>query len=150
MDTRQDLLSFVAERTLAMVGMSRAPHSFSASAARELRARGYRVLPVNPHATAIDGEKCYPSLAALPEKVGGALLVTPPAATEQAVRDAVAAGIDHLWIQQGAESSGALAFCRERNLRAVSRQCILMFAEPVRGFHRLHRWCNKLLGRWPR
>ncbi|MDE3168636.1 MAG: CoA-binding protein, partial [Acidobacteriota bacterium] len=38
---------------------------------KELKAKGYRVLPVNPAAESIGGEKCYASLAALPEKVGG-------------------------------------------------------------------------------
>jgi len=149
MNTRQDIQDFAAQKMLAIVGMSRAPQSFSANAAKELRAKGYRLFAVNPNAPEIQGEKCYPSLAALPEKVGGALILTPPSATEQAVREAVAAGVTHLWIQQGAESKEALAFCKEQNLSAVSGHCILMFAEPVGSFHKVHRFFKRLFGGLP-
>jgi len=150
MNTRQDIQDFVAQNTLAIVGMSRAPQSFSANAAKDLRAKGYRLFLVNPNASDIQGEKCYPSVAALPEKVGGALFVTPPSATDHSVREAVAAGVGHLWIQQGAESKEALAFCEEKNVSAVSGHCILMFAEPVGSFHKVHRFFKGLFGGLPR
>jgi predicted CoA-binding protein len=149
-NTRQDIQGFVAQKTLAIVGMSRSPQSFSAIAAKELKTRGYELRFVNPNAPEIQGNKCYPGLGALPEKVSAALLVTPPAATEQALREAVEAGATYLWIQQGAESKAALAFCQEKNLSAVSGHCILMFAEPVGGFHKVHRWFKNLFGRIPK
>ncbi len=150
MNTRQDIQDFIAQKTLAIVGMSRAPQSFSASASKELKAKGYRVFPVNPNTTEIRGEPCYPSVAALPEKVGGVLLVTPPAATEKAAREAAEAGVTRIWIQQGAESKQAIAFCEQQNLTAVSGHCILMFAEPVGAFHRVHRWVKSLFGGLPK
>ncbi len=150
MNTRQDIHAFISEKTLAVVGMSRDPRSFSTNAAKELRAKGYRLFFVNPNATEIEGEKCYPSLAALPEKVAAALVLTPPRATEQAVKDAVEAGATRIWIQQGTESEAALAFCREKNLSVVSGHCILMFAEPAGFPHRVHRWVKGLFGGIPR
>jgi uncharacterized protein len=150
MNTRQNIQDFIAQKAVAVVGMSRASRSFSVNAARELRSKGYRIYPVNPNATEIQGAQCYPSVGALPEKVGGALFVTPPAATERALREAVEAGVLHVWIQQGAESQEALAFCREKNLSAVSGHCILMFAEPVGSFHRVHRWFMNLFGGLPK
>ena len=150
MNTRRDIEGFVAQKTLAIVGMSRAPQSFSANAAKELKAKGYRILPVNPNAAEIQGEKCYPSLAALPEKVGGVLFLTPPAATEKALREAVEAGLAHFWIQQGADSPEAIHFCKEKNLSAVTGHCILMFAEPVGYFHKIHRFFKGLFGGLPK
>jgi predicted CoA-binding protein len=150
MNTRKDIQTFVSQKTLAVVGMSRAPQSFSANAAKELRAKGYRLFPVNPNVAEIQGEKCYPSLASLPEKVSGALFLTPPSATEQAVREAIAAGVTHLWIQQGAESMEALAFCRDQSVGVVSGHCILMFAEPVGSFHKVHRFFKGLFGGLPK
>jgi hypothetical protein len=149
MNTRQDIEGFVTQKTLAIVGMSRAPHSFSANAAKELRAKGYRLFPVNPNATDIQGEKCYPSLMALPEKVGGVLFMTPPGVTEKALREAVEAGAAHFWIQQGAESADAVNFCKEKKLSAVTGQCILMFAEPVASFHKIHRFFKRMFGGLP-
>jgi predicted CoA-binding protein len=150
MNKPQEIQDFVAQKTLAIVGMSRAPQSFGSNAAKELSAKGYRLFLVNPNAPDIQGEKCYPSVAALPEQVGGALFLTPPSATEQCLREAVAAGVTHLWIQQGAESKEALAFCEEKNLSAVSGHCILMFAEPVGSFHRVHRFFKGLFGGLPK
>jgi predicted CoA-binding protein len=150
MNTRQEIHEFVAEKTLAVVGMSRAPQSFSAHAAKELKSKGYRLFPVNPNAAEIQGEKCYPSVAAIPESVGGVLFLTPPSATEKAVREAAEAGVTRMWIQQGAESKEALAFCKEKDIRVVSGHCILMFAEPVGAFHGLHRWFKGLFGGLPK
>ena len=149
MNTKQDVQDFIAQKTLAVAGISRNPQSFSARAFAELKTKGYRLFPVNPNADSIAGEKCYPNVGALPEKPGGVLVFTPPAETEKVVREAAAAGIARIWIQQGAQSEAALRFCREKNLAAVSRQCILMFAEPVASIHRVHRWLWKILGKLP-
>jgi uncharacterized protein len=150
MNTMQDVQGFLAEKTLAVAGLSRDEKSFSAAAARELRARGYTLYPVNPNASSVGGEKCYPSLAELPGKVGGVLVFTPASATEKVIREAVAAGICRIWIQQGAQSEAALRFCADNKLPAVSRHCILMFAEPVGPLHGFHRWVNKLFGALPK
>jgi predicted CoA-binding protein len=77
-------------------------------------------------------------------------VITNSSQTESVVRDAVDAGIRHLWIQQGCQSAGALALARQKGLSLVSWECILMFAEPVGSFHRFHRWVWKLLGKLPR
>jgi uncharacterized protein len=150
MNTMQDIQGFVAEKTLAVAGLSRDEKSFSAAVSKELTNKGYTLFPVNPNADSIRGVKCYPGLSSLPKKVGGVLVFTPPAQTEKVVREAVAAGIRRIWIQQGAQSEGALRFCADNKLPAVSRQCILMFVEPVSSIHGFHRWVKKLFGGMPR
>lgn len=142
--------NFLAQKTLAVVGLSRSGDAFSNMVYKDLKSKGYRLFAVNPNAESIQGEKCYPNLSALPEKVGGVLLFTQPAVTEQVVKDAAAAGIRNIWIQQGAESAGALQFCEQNQLAAVSGHCIMMFAEPVAFLHRPHRWILGLLGKLPR
>jgi predicted CoA-binding protein len=148
MNTQADVQGFLAEKTWAMAGISRNAQAFSSSVFKDLTSKGFRILAVNPGADSIGSVPCYPSLSALPEKVGGVLLFTPPSETEKVVREAAALGIRKLWIQQGAESEAALRFCRENGLAAVSGQCILMFAPPL-GFHGLHRWFWKLFGKIP-
>lgn len=149
MNTRKDIDGFVAQKTLAVVGMSRDPQSFSGRAYGELKAKGYKLYPVNPNAQSIAGEKCYPSVGALPEEVGGALLFTKPGVTEKVVREAAEAGIRRIWIQQGAQDEASIRYCLDQRLEAVSGQCILMFAEPVASFHGVHRWIKKLFGGIP-
>ncbi|OHD72961.1 MAG: hypothetical protein A2V99_05400 [Spirochaetes bacterium RBG_16_67_19] len=108
------------------------------------------MVPVNPHADSLEGERCYHRLTEIADKPEGALVLTGSSQTESVVRDAVQAGIRHLWIQQGSDSAAALELARKEGLSVVSGDCILMFAEPVASFHRFHRWIWKLLGRLPK
>jgi predicted CoA-binding protein len=150
MNTKQEIQEFVSQKTIAMAGLSRNEKAFSANIRKELQGKGYKVLAVNPHATRIGGEPCYPSLSALPEKVGAVLVVTPPAQSEQIVRDAAAQGITRVWLQQGAQSDAAAALCAEKGMSAVSGKCIMMFAEPVGSYHGVHRWFAKVFGQIPK
>jgi predicted CoA-binding protein len=141
---------FVSQKTLALVGMSRQSKKFGNYAFRELTQRGYRVFPIHPVAENIEGEKCYPSLSRLPETVGGVVAVVPPAQTEKVVRDAAAAGIKRVWMQQGAGSPDAIRFCQENGISEVHGECILMFASPVKSVHNFHRWIWRLVGKLPK
>ena len=140
---------FLGEKTLAVVGVSRGGKKFGNTVMKELKAKGYRVFPINPHAETIDGERCYPSLRDLPARPGGVVTVVPPAVTEAVVRDAKDAGIKRVWMQQGSESEEAIRFCAENGLEVVHGECIMMFAEPVGSIHRFHRWVWKLFGKLP-
>ncbi len=149
MTPRAVIDEFLAQRRVAVVGASRSERKFGNAAYRALRAAGYRVFAVNREARSIEGDPCYASLSALPEPVGGALVVVPPGECEAVVRDAAAAGIRYVWMQQGAESDAAIAFCRANGIRWVDHQCILMFAEPSAWFHRAHRFVRRVTGRLP-
>ena len=150
MNTKQDVQEFVSQKTIAMAGLSRDANAFSANIRKELQSKGYRILAVNPTASSIGGETCYPSLSALPEKVGGVLVVTSPSQSEKVVREAAGQGIGRVWLQQGAQSDAAIAACAEHGLSAVSGKCIMMFAEPVSSIHSVHRWFAKVFGQLPK
>lgn len=140
---------FVAQRTLALAGVSRDGQGFGNAVRKELGRKGFVLHVVHPEAKSIDGQPCYGSLAALPEPVGGLVLVTPPAETDKLVREAFVAGIPRIWMQQGAESEAAIRFCEERGIPLVHHECILMFAEPAAWFHRAHRWVRRASGHLP-
>jgi predicted CoA-binding protein len=150
MTSKAAVEDFVSQRTLAVVGASSGGKKFGNMAMKELRNKGYRVFPVHPTADEIDGESCCKDLSSLPEPVGGVLVVVPPAETEKVVRDAAEAGITRVWMQQGAGSDAAIEFCEEQGMTVVHGECILMFAEPVGGGHRFHRWIWKVLGKLPK
>jgi hypothetical protein len=109
----------------AVVGASADRSKFGNITFRELKRRGKRVYPVNPRATVVEGEPCYPDLSALPERVERVLIVVPPKQGERVVREAEEAGIKNVWFQPGAESEAALAFCEAHGMVAVSGHCIL-------------------------
>ncbi len=141
---------FIAQKNIALVGISRSGKGFGNIALKELKAKGYAVYPVHPQAEMIEGERCYPSLHALRDKVDGVLIIVPPDETDQVVRDAFTAGIRRVWMQQGAESVQAIRFCKEHGMSVVQGECILMFAEPAMFFHRAHRFVKGLAGQLPR
>jgi predicted CoA-binding protein len=147
--TQEDVRRFLACRHLAVVGVSRGGRKFGNTAYRELKAKGFRLTPVHPEAELIEGDRAVRSLRELREPVDGVLVVVPPRETEGVVRDAAAAGIRHVWMQQGAESPEAIRFCETHDIRVIANQCILMFAEPTAWYHRAHRWIHGAFGRCP-
>jgi uncharacterized protein len=141
---------FLEQRTLAVVGVSRNKKGFGYAVYQDLLKHGYTVYPVNPGADNIDGKPCFPSLTSLPEPVGGAVLVVPPAQSEKVVEDALASGLRRLWFQPGSDSAAALSFCKEHSIETVSTSCILMYLEPVKSIHRIHRGIQKVFGKYSR
>ncbi len=149
MSSKQAVADFIAQRSLAVVGVSRSGKGFGNAALRELRTNGYRLFPVHPSATEVQGLPCSPDLRCLPEPVGGVLIVVPPEQTEAVVRDAAAAGIRRVWMQQGSSSPRALQACVEAGVEVVHGECILMFLAKGPALHRFHRGLRRLLGRLP-
>ncbi len=150
MNTKAEIQEFLAQKTLALVGISRDEKSFSATVNRELKAKGYTTVAVNPNTTAIDGQTCYPTLAAVPDTVGGAIVFTQPMLSEKMVKEAAAAGIRRVWLQQGAQSEAAIAAGVQAGMSLVAGKCIMMFAEPVQSIHSVHRWFTRVFGQLPR
>jgi predicted CoA-binding protein len=140
---------FISQQSLAVVGVSRGGQKFGNMAYRELKAKGYKLYPIHPSAETLEGDRAYKDFASLPEKVGGALLVVPPAQTEKVVREAAAAGIKRVWMQQGSESETAIRFCQENGIAEVHGECIMMFAGK-NFFHKPHRWVWGMLGKLPK
>jgi predicted CoA-binding protein len=93
---------FVSQKTLAVVGVSSGGQKFGNMAYRELKAGGRKLYSIHPTAEKLEGDRAYPDFKSLPEKVGGVLIVVPPAQTEKVVRLAAEAGIPRVWMQQGA------------------------------------------------
>jgi uncharacterized protein len=150
LDTIED---FLAQRRIAMVGISREGQHFSVMLFKELRRRGYDVVPVNPKMTELWGPRCFARVQEIQPPVDGALLMTSPSVTETVVRDCAEAGIRRVWmyraVGQGAVSDKAVDFCRERGIAVVPGECPFMFL-PKSGFHRIHGFIRKITRRFPR
>ena len=141
---------FIAQKKLAIVGVSRSGKKFGNSILKEMTSKGYEMYPVHPEAAEIDGHRCASTLRDVAGEVGGVVMVVKPEQTEQLVREARDAGITRVWMQQGAHSEAAVAFCREAGMSVVANECLLMFSEPVKGVHGFHRWLWKVFGKLPR
>ena len=151
MATKREIEDFLAQKTLAIVGVSRGGRKFGNAILKDLTRLGYRLLPVHPEAAEVDGVRAFPSLSALPEAVGGVIVVVPPARAAEVVKDAAAHGIRRVWLQQGAESPEAIRFCEAQGMSVVHGQCVLMYPKPTTSWiHGAHRWVWELIGRAPR
>ena len=138
---------FIAGKRIAVVGASRTSKTkFGNMAAAELKRRGYEVYFVHPQAESINGETAYPNLGAVSGKVDGVLISLPADKGADVLRDAAAAGIRNVWIQQGGDSAELIDLGRELNLNLVAGRCILLYAEPIRGFHSIHRFVARVTG----
>lgn len=140
---------FLDQRSIAIVGVSRKGEGFGNAARKELAEKGYHLYLVHPEADMIGDQPCARSIADVADRVGGVLLVTPPAQTEKLVQEAIAAGVRRVWIQQGAESEEAIHACENAGIPVVHHECILMFAEPSAWFHRAHRFLRGAFGSLP-
>ncbi len=142
----QKIDDFISCKRLAIVGVSRSGKGFGNAALKELKARGYSTSVVHPEAAEIEGEKCYPSLAALSGEVDGVLVTVPPRSAVGVIRDAYASGIRKVWLQRGAESVEVIEAAKELGIDPVSGKCILMYATPVKSIHNFHRAIAKVIG----
>jgi len=153
MTTLQDIRSFLALRRLAVVGVSRQANDFSRALFRELRQRGYDLVPVNPALAEVDGIPCVAKIVDVSPPVEGALLLTSPAVTGKVLEDCVQVGIRHVWLYRaagaGAVSPTALSFCQAHGIAVVGGECPFMFLPETGWFHRLHGFCRKLTGKYP-
>ncbi len=149
MATHAAIDDFVSQKTFALVGVSRGGKKFGNSLLRQLGGR-YQLYAVHPEATSIDGVACYRSLQHLPGPVDGVIIVVPPAQTEAVVRDALAAGIKRVWMQQGAESTDAIRFCEKNGMSCIAGHCLFMFADAKHFPHSWHRGVLRLFGKLPK
>ena len=139
----ESIADFLKGRRLAVAGVSRGMGSAANPVFRKLRDSGYEVLPVNPHATEVEGVQCYPDLASVPGELDGVVVATPPDASVEIVRQAVERGVTHVWFHRsfgrGSVSAAAVRECESNGIRYIVGGCPLMYCEPVDLGHRCMR-----------
>lgn len=142
MTTRTDIEAFLALRRIAVAGASRKPASYGRMVFRELRRRGYDVVPVHPEADEIDGIACVRRLADVQPPPEAALVLTNPALYAQLGAEAKQAGAAAVWFRRkGPALDGVVV---------VEDECPLMWLRDtgwIHSFHRaLRRWSGTLPG----
>jgi predicted CoA-binding protein len=112
-----------AARTIAVVGASPDPSRTSHGVMRYLQRVGYRCIPVNPNADEVLGERCYPSLADLPEPVDLVDVFRRAEYCADVAREAAAIRAPALWLQLGLRSTEARAVAEEAGMEYVEDAC---------------------------
>ena len=123
-------------RTIAVVGLS--PNELRASnfVGFYLRRHGYHVIPVNPRADEVLGERSYPRLADIPEPVDIVNVFRAPDAVPEIAREAVEIGAKTLWLQFGVISPEGAEIAERGGLNVVMDRCLKV--EHARWLGRMH------------
>lgn len=124
-------------KTIAVVGISSRPGRPAHDVPKYLQEHGYRIIPVNPKASEILGERVYPSLKAIPPeiKIDTVQLFLHYEHIAEAVQDAIAIGARVVWMQEGVRNDDAAEAAQAAGLTVVQDRCMraahrFFFAEP--------------------
>ena len=120
-DTKQLL---EASGTIAVVGASRDPAKAGGHIPQDLKERGFRIIPINPDADELFGEKAYPSLSEVPEDIDVVEVFRPSEDAPGIAREAVEVGAKALWLQVGIESQEARDIAESAGLAFVEDVCM--------------------------
>ncbi len=144
---------FLAGKRFAVAGVSRQPQQAANAIYRKLRSSGFEVIPVNPNATQIEGERCYPDLGSVPVPLDGVVVATHPRNALDIVRQCGERDVRHVWFHRsfgaGSVSDEAVRECKARGMQCIVGGCPLMYCEPVDLPHRCMRWLLRLGGKVP-
>lgn len=110
--------------TIAVVGLSADWFRPSYFAAKYMQEHGYRIIPVNPKYEEILGEKCYPDLKSIPEKVDIVDVFRKPQDCVPIAREAVEIGAKVLWLQIGVINDEAAGIAEAAGLDVVADRCV--------------------------
>jgi uncharacterized protein len=122
-DPIADLLNHA--KTIAVVGLSNSPLRPSHGVSAYLQTQGYRIIPVNPNIHGALGEKSYPSLVDVPEKIDIVNIFRRPEFVEEIVDQAIQLRVPAIWMQETVINERAAEKARNAGLFVVMDQCIL-------------------------
>jgi uncharacterized protein len=110
--------------TIAVVGLSPNPNRPSHGVAAYLQRNGYRIIPVNPNAEEVLGEKCYPDLASIPDPIDLVDIFRRSEFVGPVVEQAIAIKAKYVWMQDGVIDDTAADVARAAGLLVVMNDCI--------------------------
>src|SRR5215211_8401800 len=127
----------LSAKTIASVGLSSNQQKESYWIVSYLKDQGYRIIPVNPTADEILGEKAYPDLESVPEKIDVVQVFRKPEDVPPVVDGAIKAGAKVVWMQEGIINEAAAQTARQAGLQVVMDTCMrathrrLIGAKPI-------------------
>ncbi len=120
----RDLIT--SARTIAVVGLSPKEHRDSHRVAAYMQQQGFRIIPVNPNATEVLGEKAYPSLRDVPEPVDIVDVFRRAEYVDDVAQQAVEIGAGAIWMQMGVVNESAAETADQAGLKVVMDRCLMV------------------------
>jgi uncharacterized protein len=148
---------FLAQKRIAVVGVSDQRETGCNLAYRKFRDAGYKVSAVNPRLTTYEGAPCYPDLQSIPDRPDAVFILANPQVAEQIVQQCVDLGIKHVWMhcmmgtkpglaaKMTSVSQDAVQMCRDNGIAVIPGACPNQFLKPDFG-HAMMRMMWRTLG----
>lgn len=118
---------------IAVVGASNNPEKYGNIIVRNLTAKGYTVLPVNPREAEIAGIRAYSAVSDIPGHVDLVNFVTPPKVSLEVLQGLNPSSIDAVWFQDGSYDESVLAEAKKRFRHVVHGACIMVVTNLLAG-----------------
>lgn len=123
----QTIVQFFTSEAYAVIGASNDRTKFGNKVLRCYLQHRKKVYPVHPMEATVEGLAAVKAVRDLPDSVKSISIVTPPAVTEKVMTEAIARGIDNVWMQPGAESRKAIFDALKHGLNVIAEgPCILV------------------------
>ena len=155
LSVKEAAAEFLAEKRIAVTGVSRDAGSHGSNAVyKRLKDRGYDVFAVNPNASVIEGDACYPDLHSIPGGVDAVVIATRPERAEATMRECAELGIKHAWMHrafgQGSVCDDATVYGREHGITVIDGGCPLMFDPTADTPHKVMKFFFTRTGKVPK
>lgn len=140
---------FLAQKHIAIAGVSRNKKKLGNYLFRALVDKGIEVYPIHPVLSVHEEKSCYLSVSDLPADVTAIVINTKPEQTSIIAEEAIKKGIRYIWLQQGSADKQTIESITTSSQGVISERCLMMFFEPVKGIHGFHRWISRVFGSYP-
>jgi predicted CoA-binding protein len=148
---------FLAQKKIAVVGVSDKRDTGCNLGYKKFKENGYQVFAVNPRIDKFEGDPCYPDLKSIPEKVDAVFILASPKVTDLIVSQCVELGVKHVWMHcmmgtkpglaasMTSVSQNAVDVCKANGITVIPGSCPNQFINPDGG-HKFMRGLWGLLG----
>ncbi len=127
MDLDKQISQFLSAAAFGVAGASEDKRKYGHKVFACYLQHGMTVYAINPNVETVLGQQCYANIASLPAQVQSVSIITPPPITETIVEDAIASGINNIWMQPGAESARAIRRAGDAVINVIAGgPCILV------------------------
>ena len=148
---------FLAQKKIAVVGVSDKRDTGCNLGYKKFKESGYQVYAVNPRIDKFEGDPCYPDLKSIPEKVDAVFILASPKVTDQIVNQCVELGVKHVWMHcmmgtkpglaagMTSVSQEAVKMCKANGIAVIPGTCPNQFLKPDFS-HRMMRGLWRAVG----
>lgn len=149
---KEKVEAFLNFKNIAVTGVSRkAGTSVGNPIYQKFKSAGYNVYQVNPNAEVIEGDKCYPDLKSIPQKVKAVMVCTNPKDSIDVVKECKELGIENVWFHNtlgsGSYSKEAVEFCRQNKINSIESGCPMMHVGTVDFGHKCIHFVLNMFGK---